>query len=72
MMTISMNTGGDPKMGLQRNAAHETLDTSAQQTRERDRRIAREQTEALLDEALSETFPASDPVAITPKKYDSK
>lgn len=30
-----------------------------------ERRIASEHTESLLDEALAETFPASDPIAIT-------
>lgn len=28
------------------------------------RRLAREHTDALLDDALSDTFPASDPIAI--------
>lgn len=36
------------------------------------RRLAREHTEALLDEALSETFPASDPIAIPSPRQGSK
>lgn len=40
--------------------------------REQSRNIARAKSEALLDEALDETFPASDPVSIIPRKYDSK
>lgn len=31
-------------------------------------RVERDRTSAMLDEALGETFPASDPVAITPAK----
>ena len=52
--------------------ARDATDMSAQQARELDRCSARERTEALLDEALSETFPASDPIAITPQKTDSR
>ena len=52
--------------------ARASTDMSAQQARELDRYSARERTEALLDEALSETFPASDPIAITPQKTDSR
>ena len=52
--------------------AREATDMSAQQARELDRCGARERTEAFLDEALSETFPASDPIAITPQKINSR
>ncbi|MEO6967144.1 MAG: hypothetical protein ABI132_01625 [Rhodanobacteraceae bacterium] len=36
-----------------------------------ERHLARERTEVLLDEALGETFPASDPIAITSRKHGS-
>lgn len=49
-----------------------TLTSARPSESDLDGRIEREQTEALLDEALRETFPASDPVAITPQKRDSK
>ena len=39
---------------------------------ELDHRGAREHAESLLDEALGETFPASDPIAITFREHDSK
>jgi hypothetical protein len=37
----------------------------------RDRRSARERTEMMLDEALNETFPASDPVALSIERADA-
>lgn len=50
----------------------ETTAISEQQSYELERRIAREHAETLLDEALGETFPSSDPISITPRKRYSK
>ena len=72
MMTISTDPGSGPKVGCQPAVARETTNVPEQQVCALDRHAAREKTEAVLDEALDETFPASDPISITPRKYDSK
>ncbi|MEO7050233.1 MAG: hypothetical protein ABI128_01080 [Rhodanobacter sp.] len=72
LMKTSNHRGSDPTAGHQHPVQREAVAMSEPQARERDRRIAREHTEALLDEALNESFPASDPVAITPRKHDSE
>ena len=72
MMVTSSNPDSGPTAETQHPVGREATGLSEQQARERARRVAREHTEALLDEALGETFPASDPIAITPRKHDSK
>jgi hypothetical protein len=41
--------------------------TKAREPEERRRKVYKEQLDERLDEALKETFPASDPVALTPR-----
>lgn len=60
-------TVGERKLAV----GQEPVDISGQQRHEMDRRIALAHAEALLDEALDETFPASDPVSITVRKHES-
>ncbi|MEO7478357.1 MAG: hypothetical protein ABIT64_03890 [Lysobacteraceae bacterium] len=49
-----------------------TMAVCSQPIRELARRVACGHTEALLDEALDETFPASDLIAIDSSKQDAK
>lgn len=69
-MTIPADPSSNPTAERQLSVGPKPVDTP-EQRQELDRRGAREHTEALLDEALNETFPASDPIAITPQKYDA-
>lgn len=71
-MTTSDDPDSEPNAGRQLDVLSEDADMPEQHTRDIDRRVADEHTEALLDEALDETFPASDPVSITPRKHRSK
>ena len=71
-MTASDNLNTEPTAGCQPDATCEGAAAREQHTRDMDRRVAVEHTEALLDEALDETFPASDSVSITPRKPCSK
>ena len=70
-MTTSIDPDSEPTAEHQLHVGPEAADTADQQRHELDRRRAHEHTEDLLDEALDETFPASDPIAITPRKHDS-
>ncbi|MEO8802264.1 MAG: hypothetical protein ABI304_04485 [Rudaea sp.] len=70
-MTRATYSGSEATAERQRRIECGPTFTAAPQLRELDLDgdIARERTEALLDEALDETFPASDPVSITPPKH---
>ena len=70
-MAVSIHPGSEPTAERLLSAGRESTDTPAQQRHELDCRSAREHTEALLDDALGETFPASDSIAITARKNDS-
>lgn len=69
-MTIPADPNSNSLQEDQRSVGPKPEDMSEQQHQDLNRDSARERTEALLDEALKETFPASDPIAITPQKYD--
>lgn len=71
-MTTSNDPNSEPSARCQLDATCEDTATPEQPTRKTDRRISLDQTETLLDEALEETFPASDPVSVTPRKQSSK
>ncbi len=70
-MTIPADPSCNPTAERQLSIGPKPVDTPEQQRQVLNLISAREHTEALLDEALNETFPASDPIAITPKKVDS-
>ena len=72
MMANTTHAKNEPIPESARTDGLETEASSEQQAREEDLRLARERAEALLDEALRETFPASDPIAVTCMKHDAK
>lgn len=72
-MTVGrLFTNSEPIRGSVRIAGLATAAVCGQPIRELARRVARRHTEVLLDEALDETFPASDPIAIASPKQDAK
>lgn len=72
MTSVSAGAGGEPKVRCQQGVGVETRGMREQRACELDRRIAREESETLLDEALNESFPASEPVAITAQRHHSR
>ena len=71
IVTGAADPGGKPTSESQQHVGPLTAVLSEQPTPMRDRRIARERTEMMLDEALNETFPASDPVALSIEHADA-
>ena len=74
MVTTVADPGSGPAAVRRRRAERVPAAMSEPQSRELDlaHGISREETVRLLDEALGETFPARDPVAITPRKHDAR
>ncbi|MEO7062960.1 MAG: hypothetical protein ABI082_04195 [Dokdonella sp.] len=71
-MTTSADPDSEPTARRQLSGRPESAEIAETQCHELARRSVIEHTEALLDEALNETFPASDPVAITTRNHTSK
>jgi hypothetical protein len=71
IVTAVANPSGEPTSKSRQHVDLLTAILSEQPARTRDRRIARERTEMMLDEALDNTFPASDPVALSIDRTDA-